>query len=53
MDEATPHLHMNVVPVATGYKQGITKRPSFQNGLRITKLILSNLEKCKSRNWTS
>ena len=29
MDEATPHLHMNVVPVATGYKQGITKRPSF------------------------
>ena len=22
-------MHMNVVPVATGYKQGITKRPSF------------------------
>ena len=29
MDEATPHLHMNVVPVADGYKQGVTKRPSF------------------------
>lgn len=29
MDEATPHLHMNVVPVAEGYKQGMTKRPSF------------------------
>jgi len=34
MDEATPHLHMNVVPVAEGYKQGMNKRPSFSKFLK-------------------
>ena len=34
LDEATPHLHMNVVPVANGYKQGMKKRPSFSKFLK-------------------
>lgn len=50
MDEATPHLHMNVVPVATGYKQGITKRPSFSkwfknNGLDFKQFRTLQVEK--------
>ena len=50
MDEATPHLHMNVVPVATGYKQGITKRPSFSkwfknNGLDFKQFRALQVEK--------
>jgi len=34
MDEATPHLHLNVIPVASGYKQGMKKRPSFSKWLK-------------------
>lgn len=34
LDEATPHLHLNVVPVADGYKQGMAKRPSFSKWLK-------------------
>lgn len=34
MDEATPHLHINVVPVATGYKNGLEKQASFDKALR-------------------
>ncbi|GFH43289.1 plasmid recombination enzyme [Lactococcus hodotermopsidis] len=34
MDEATPHLHLNVVPVADGYKQGMSQRPSFSKWLK-------------------
>lgn len=33
-DEATPHLHMNVIPVAEGYKKGVQKQPSFSKALR-------------------
>lgn len=34
LDEATPHLHMNVIPVAENYKQGVLKRPSFSKWLK-------------------
>ena len=34
LDETTPHLHLNVVPVANGYKQGMAKRPSFSKWLQ-------------------
>ena len=33
-DEASPHLHLNVIPVAEGYKQGMKRRPSFNKALR-------------------
>ena len=32
-DEATPHLHVNFVPVATGYKNGLEKQASFDKAL--------------------
>ena len=32
-DEASPHLHLNVIPVADGYKQGIKKRPAFNKAI--------------------
>src|SRR5699024_11250173 len=28
-DEASQHLHLNVIPVAEGYKKGMRKRPAF------------------------
>lgn len=28
-----PHLHVNAVPIATGYKRGMSKRPSFSKML--------------------
>lgn len=41
-DEVSPHLHLNIVPVAEGYKRGVQKQPSFnkalqQQGLRADK----------------
>ena len=33
MDEATPHLHLNFVPVASGYKRGLEKQVSFDRAL--------------------
>ena len=33
-DEASPHLHMNVIPVATGYKRGVNKQPSFHKAIK-------------------
>lgn len=33
-DEATPHLHLNVIPVAEGYKRGVNKQPSFNKALK-------------------
>ncbi len=33
-DEATPHLHLNVIPVATGYERGVQVQPSFDKALR-------------------
>lgn len=34
MDEATPHLHLNVIPVADGYKNGVKKKPSFDRAIQ-------------------
>jgi len=33
MDETTPHLHLDYIPVATGYKQGIKVRNSLSKAL--------------------
>lgn len=33
-DEASPHLHINVIPVATGYKRGMSVQPSFDKAIR-------------------
>ena len=34
MDEASPHLHIDYVPVATGYKQGLSMRNSLDRAMR-------------------
>ncbi|EJV55770.1 hypothetical protein IEO_05654 [Bacillus wiedmannii] len=33
-DESSPHLHVNVVPMASGYKRGLQVQPSFDKALR-------------------
>jgi len=33
-DEASPHLHLNVIPVASGYKKGVALQPSFNKALK-------------------
>lgn len=33
LDESTPHLHIDFIPVATGYKQGMLKRNSISKAL--------------------
>ncbi|MGO1581434.1 MAG: plasmid recombination protein [Peptoniphilaceae bacterium] len=33
-DEASPHLHLNFVPVADGYKQGLEKQVSFDKAIK-------------------
>lgn len=33
MDEATPHLHIDYIPIATGYKQGLESRNSLTKAL--------------------
>lgn len=33
LDETTPHLHLNWIPVASGYKTGMTKRNSLEKAL--------------------
>ena len=34
MDESTPHLHIDFVPVGDGYKKGMQKRASFKRVLK-------------------
>lgn len=36
VDESSPHLHLAVVPEATGYKRGVAKKPSFSKAMGIT-----------------
>ena len=45
MDEATPHLHLDYIPVAHGYKTGLSTRNSLTKGLQemgITKAVSKN-----------
>lgn len=32
-DEASPHLHLNVIPVAEGYKRGLERQPAFNKAI--------------------
>ena len=45
MDEATPHLHMDYIPVANGYKSGMETRNSLTKALQ-----QMGFDKAKSRN---
>lgn len=45
MDEATPHLHMDYIPVAHGYKSGMETRNSLTKALQ-----QMGFDKAKSRN---
>ena len=45
MDEATPHLHLDYIPVANGYKTGLSTRNSLTKGLQemgIAKAVSKN-----------
>lgn len=45
MDEATPHLHLDYIPVAHGYMTGLSARNSLTKGLQemgITKAVSKN-----------
>lgn len=45
MDEATPHLHLDYIPVAHGYKTGLSTRNSLTKGLQemgIAKAVSKN-----------
>ncbi|HFU4198913.1 TPA: plasmid recombination protein [Streptococcus suis] len=33
-EKGAPHLHLNVVPIADGYKNGLSKQPSFSKALK-------------------
>lgn len=33
LDESSPHMHINYVPVAKGYKRGLEKQPGFSKAL--------------------
>ena len=33
-DEVSPHMHLNVIPVASGYKRGMEKQCSFNKALK-------------------
>lgn len=33
-DEASPHMHLNFVPVASGYKRGLEKQVSFDRAIK-------------------
>lgn len=33
-DEASPHLHLNFVPIASGYKRGLEKQVSFDRAIK-------------------
>ena len=35
VDERSPHMHLAVVPEATGYKRGVSKQPSFSKAVGI------------------
>lgn len=35
VDEKSPHMHLAVVPEATGYKRGVAKQPSFSKAVGI------------------
>lgn len=35
MDESTPHLHIDYIPVATGYKKGLEVRNSLDKALKL------------------
>lgn len=32
-DEASPHLHLNIIPVSEGYKRGLERQPAFNKAL--------------------
>lgn len=34
LDEKTPHLHLNYIPVADGYKNGVERRPALDRALK-------------------
>lgn len=42
-DEASPHLHINFVPVASGYKRGLEKQVSFDRAITQQDSILDKV----------
>ena len=42
MDEATPHLHLDYIPVAHGYKKGLKTRNSLTKALQEMGIVPAN-----------
>ena len=43
MDEATPHLHVDVIPVATEQSRGLSTRVSMKQALKQQGFVLSRI----------
>lgn len=51
-EEGSPHLHINVVPVASGYKRGMSRRPAFDRALKEQGIESSEKDsRALFRNW--
>ena len=50
-DEASPHLHLNVIPVAEGYKRGLERQPAFNKALENQGIALDTDSRTIFRNF--
>ena len=51
-DEASPHLHLNFIPVAHGYKRGVKCRPSLNKALSEQGFEIDKTDSRKQfKNW--
>ena len=50
-DEATPHIHLDFVPVATGYKQGLDVQNGFDKALMQQMGLSQSESKRKLHRW--
>lgn len=50
-DEASPHLHLNVIPVAEGYKRGLERQPAFNKALENQGIVFDKDSRTIFRNF--
>ena len=50
-DEASPHLHLNVIPVAEGYKRGLERQPAFNKALENQGIVSGKDSRTIFRNF--
>lgn len=52
MDEASPHLHLDYVPVATGYKKGLAARNSLERAMKEMGFVVPEKQASRNNNAT-